>query len=336
MSQWFRETRRQARLRLEAKDMARAIWSGVISFGMVSIPVKLYPATESKDISFNLLHRKCHTRVKQQRWCPVDDEVVEWNDVERGYEYAKGQYVVLTDEDFEKLPLPSKHTIDLSAFVRAEEIDPMYYEKAYFLEAEETGTKPYSLLVRALTDKELTAIAKIAIRQKEHLCALRAQDGVLVLETLLYSDEIREESRPAATDVKIADRELDLAYALVDAMEEPFEPEKYRDEYRDALMEVIQAKLQGVEIEEAPVAAPAKVGDLMAALRASVEAVKKRRDEPEAAAAPAAETRAPRKKSDKSDVPTVFKEAFDGDGRGSGEKKASSDSAAPKKRQKAR
>ncbi len=316
--------------------MARAIWSGVISFGMVSIPVKLYPATESKDIAFHLLHKKCHNRVKQQRWCPVDEEVIEWNDTERGYEYAKGQYVVLTEEDFEKLPLPSKHTIDLSAFVRAEEIDPVYYEKAYYLEAEETGTKPYSLLVRALTDKELAAIAKIAIRQKEHLCALRAQDGVLILETLLYADEIRQDSRPSSSEVSIADRELDLAYALVDAMEEPFEPDKYKDDYREALMEVIEAKLQGVEIEEAPVAAPTKVGDLMAALRASVEAVKKGK-EPAAAAPAREEGRSTKRKSEKSEVPTVFKEAFDGDGkgRGNGKAKEKPDKAPAKKRQKA-
>ena len=317
--------------------MARAIWSGVISFGMVSIPVKLYPATESKDISFHLLHRECHNRVKQVRWCPVDDKPVEWNDTERGYEYAKGQYVVLTEEDFERLPLPSKHTIDLSAFVKAEEIDPMYYEKAYYLEPEETGVKPYSLLVKALTDKELSAIAKIAIRQKEHLCALRAQGGVLILETLLYSDEIRQESRPSSPEVAISDRELDLAYALVDAMEEPFEPEKYTDEYREALMEVIQAKLQGVEIEEAPVAAPTKVGDLMAALRASVDAVKKRKDEPAATPAPAGaeEVRPSRRKSDKSEVPPVFTQAFDdGDGDGSGKEKPGK--APAKKRPKAR
>jgi DNA end-binding protein Ku len=314
--------------------MARAIWSGVISFGMVSIPVKLYPATESKDIAFHLLHKECHTRVKQLRWCSFHDEQVEWNDTERGYEYSKGQYVVLTDEDFEKLPLPSKHTIDLSAFVKAEDIDPMYYEKDYYLEPEETGVKPYGLLVRALTDKDLTAIAKIAIRQKEHLCALRAQDGVLVLETLLYPDEIRQDSRPSVGDIDVSDRELNLAYALVDAMEEPFEPEKYKDDYREALMELIQAKLQGVELEEAPVAAPTKVGDLMAALRASVDAAKKRKEEPApaAAASPAAqeEKPAPRKR-EKSDVPSVFKEAF-GDGGRNGEDKPAK--APPKRRQK--
>lgn len=310
--------------------MARAIWTGVISFGMVSIPVKLYPATESKDIAFHLLHKECHTRVKQLRWCPLHDEQVEWNDTERGYEYAKGQYVVLAEEDFERLPLASKHTIELSAFVKAEEIDPIYYEKDYYLEPDETGVKPYALLVRALTDKDLTAIAKIAIRQKEHLCALRAQDGVIVLETLLYPDEIRQESRPSIGEVNVSGRELDLAYALVDAMEEPFEPEKYKDEYREALMELIQAKLQGIEVAEEPVATPTRVGDLMAALKASVEAAKKRRDEPAAAAVSEEKPPTRRKgdKSEESEVPTVFRDAFNG--------QEKPEKAPPKKRQKAR
>jgi len=189
--------------------------------------------------------------------------------------------------------------------------------------------------VRALTDKELTALAKIAIRQKEHLCALRAQDGVLVLETLLYADEIRQDSKPESADVSISDRELDLAYALVDAMEEPFEPEKYKDDYRSALMELIQAKLQGVEIEEAPVAAPTKVGDLMAALRASVEAAKKRKDEPAAAPAAAAESKPSRRKSEKNEVPTVFKDAFNGTDRDKSDGKGKAAKAPAKKRQKA-
>jgi DNA end-binding protein Ku len=312
--------------------MARAIWSGVISFGMVSIPVKLYPATESKDIAFHLLHKECHNRVKQLRWCPFDDKQVDWNDTERGYEYAKGQYVVLTDEDFEKLPLASKHTIDLSAFVKAEQIDPMYYEKAYYLEPEETGVKPYNLLVRALVDKELSAVAKIAIRQKEHLCALRAQDGVIVLETLLYADEIRQDSRPDVADLKISDRELDLAYSLVDAMEEDFDPEQYKDEYREALMELIQAKLQGIEVPEEPVAAPTRVGDLMAALKASVEAAKKRRDEP-AAGDDGRSAKPKSEKADKDDVPTVFRDAFDGDGE---DKPKKASGGRTTKRQKAR
>src|SRR5829696_3639715 len=152
--------------------MARAIWSGSISFGMVSIPVKLFGATESKDISFNLLHSTCGTRLKQVRWCPTDEVEVPWNETARGYEYAKGQYVVLTDEDFEKLPLPSKHTIEISAFVAEQEIDPVFYEKSYYLAPDERAEKPYALLFQALEEKKLAAVAAITIRKKEQLCVL--------------------------------------------------------------------------------------------------------------------------------------------------------------------
>ena len=143
--------------------MARAIWSGSISFGMVTIPVKLYGATESKDISFNLLHSTCGTRLKQVRWCPTDEVEVPWSETVRGYEYAKGEYVVLTEEDFEKLPLPSKHVVELSAFVQAEEIDPVFYERSYYLEPEDRAKKAYALLIRALEEKGLTAVATITI-----------------------------------------------------------------------------------------------------------------------------------------------------------------------------
>jgi DNA end-binding protein Ku len=150
--------------------MARAIWSGSIGFGMVSIPVKLFGATESKDISFNLLHSTCGTRVKQVRWCPTDEVEVPWNETVRGYQYAKDQYVTLTDEDFEKLPLPSRHTIDINAFVKEDEIDPVYYEKSYHLAPDERGENPYALLIKTLEKKGLTAIATITIRKKEQLC----------------------------------------------------------------------------------------------------------------------------------------------------------------------
>ena len=260
--------------------MPRSIWNGVISFGMVSIPVKLFTATESKDVSFHLLHKKDNARLKQLRVCPVDEEEVEWGDIVRGYEYARDQHVVLDEGDFEKLPLPSKHTIELSAFVDAEEIDPIFYEKSYYLEPDETGVKPFALLMKALKEKKLTAVAKIAIRNKERLCALRAMDGALVLETLLYSDEIRA-AGTEIPEVEVSDRELEMANALIDLLTESFEPEKYHDEYRNALMQVIEAKLQGQEIVEAPAAAPAKIVDLMAALKQSVEAAKKRKDEGE-------------------------------------------------------
>jgi DNA end-binding protein Ku len=259
--------------------MPRSIWNGLISFGMVSIPVKLFTATDSKDISFHLLHRECNSRLKQLRWCPVCDREVEWGETVRGYEWAKEQHVIMTDEDFDKLPLPSKRTIELSAFVKAEEIDPVYYEKSYYLEPDELGIKPFALLMKALREKGLTAVAKIAVRNKERLCALRPMDGTLMLETLYYPDEIRVERGVELPEVQVSDRELEMASTLIDLLADSFEPEKYQDEYRRALMEIIEAKLQGEEFVEAPVAAPANVTDLMAALKASVEAAKKRRGE---------------------------------------------------------
>jgi DNA end-binding protein Ku len=226
------------------------------------------------------------------RWCPADERAVEMNEIVRGYEYARDQYVILTDEDFEKLPLPSKHTIDLNAFVKAEEIDPVYYEKTYYLEPDEKAVKPYALLLRALEEKGLVAIAKIAIRNKERLCALRPMDGTVVLETLFYPDEIRAGKETGIEQVKVSDKELDMAFTLIDLLQEPFEPEKYRDEYREALMQLIEAKLEGQEIVEPAAPAPARVTDLMSALRASVEAAKKRR----AAEGEEEEEEAPRKR----------------------------------------
>lgn len=257
--------------------MARSIWTGVISFGMVSIPVKLYTATESKDISFNQLHAECGARIRQLRWCPVDEREVEYGEIVKGYEYTKDQYVVLADEDFAKLPLPSKRAIELSAFVEAREIDPIFYEKTYYLEPTEVGVKPYALLLRALSDKGLTAVAKIAIRNKERLCALRPADGTLILETLYYPDEVRVADRPSITDVDVSERELDMAYALIDLLAEPFEPEKYGDTYREALLQVIEAKIAGREIVEVEAPPQEKVVDLVAALKASVEAAKQRK-----------------------------------------------------------
>jgi len=266
--------------------MPRAIWSGVINFGMVSIPVKLFTATESKDVSFHLIHKECGSRLRQLRWCPHHEREVEWGEVARGYEYAKDQHVVLDDEDFERLPLPSKNTISVSSFVKAEEIDPIYYEKAYYLEPAETGIKPFALLMKAIQEKQLTALAKVAIRNKERLCALRPYDGTLTLETLFFPDEIRAHAVEGLDDMEVSDRELQMAFTLIDVMEEPFEPEKYTDEYRSALMQIIEAKLEGQEIVAAPVAATGKVIDLMSALRQSVEAAKKQREaEGEATAA---------------------------------------------------
>ncbi len=251
--------------------MPRSIWSGVISFGVVSIPVKLYTATESKDVSFHLLHKKCSSRLKQLRWCPPCERAVEWAETVRGYEYARDEHVVMSEDDFEKLPLASKQTIELSGFVGAGEIDPVFYEKSYYLEPEKLGEKPFALLMCALAKKGLTAVAQIAIRNKERLCVLRALDGALMLQTLFYPDEIRVQGGAKLPGVQVSEQELTMAFTLIEFLSEPFDPASYSDEYREALMEVIEAKLQGQELLEPP-ALPHRAVDLMAALRASVEA----------------------------------------------------------------
>ncbi len=254
--------------------MARAIWSGSISFGMVSIPVKLYGATESKDLSFHLLHAKCGTRLKQVRWCPTDDEEVPWSETVRGYEYAKGEYVKLTNEDFEQLPLPSRHIIDLSAFVDESEIDPVYYERSYYLAPDERAEKPYALLLKAMERKGLTALATVTLRNKEQLCAIRPRDGVIMLETLFYPDEVRQ-SEVDTGGAKVSDRELDMADTLIELLRKPFEPDEYHDHYREALSQLIEAKLEGRDVVKAPQARETKVIDLADALRKSVEAARK-------------------------------------------------------------
>ncbi len=257
--------------------MPRAIWRGAISFGMVSIPIRLFPATESKDIGFRQLRRDSNTRVRMLRWDPVEEQEVPYDEIVRGYEYAKDRYVVLDEEDFEKLPLPTKHTIELTAFVEESEIDPVHYEKSYYLAPDDVGLKPYSLLIRAMQAKGLIAIAKVAIRTKERLCALRARGDQLILETLYYPDEIRDPGEAAAVE-EISDQEMEMARALIEMLEEPFDPEKYHDEYREALMTIIEAKLEGQEVATPEAAAPQPAVDLMAALRASVEAARAREE----------------------------------------------------------
>jgi len=260
--------------------MARAIWRGVISFGMVSIPVRLFTATDSKDIRFRQLHEETHTPVKQLRWSPELDREIEFSELVKGYEYSKDQYVILNDDDFNQLPVPSKHTIDLTAFVANEEIDPVHYERSYYLEPDEAGAKPFALLLRAMEEKDLLAIGKVALRQKEHLCALRPHDGLILLETLYYPDEIREPDGTIDIEgVELSEGEMDMAYALIDMLRKPFDPAEYQDAYREQLMAMITAKLEGGEVvtteEGAPAAAPV---DLMAALKASVDAAKSRQD----------------------------------------------------------
>ena len=258
--------------------MPRAIWRGAISFGMVSIPVKLFTATDSKDIAFRQLASEDLGRVKMMRWSPTLDREVSFDELVKGYEYAKDQYVIVDQEDFDTLPVPSKHTIAIEAFVKAEEIDPVYYERTYGLEPDDAGQKPFKLLLQAMQEKGLIAIGKLAIRQKEHLCAMRPRGDQIVIETLYYPDEIRDLDVADLSEVELSKEEMKMAYALIDMLEKPFDPTEYHDEYRDALLDLITAKLEGGEIVREESVPASQTVDLMAALKASIEATNARAD----------------------------------------------------------
>ena len=258
--------------------MPRALWKGAVSFGMVSIPIKLFTATEEKDISFNQLHKKCGTRVRYQRFCPEDEEVLELSDIVKGYEISPDNYVIMEPEDFDKVPVDTTHTIEITDFVPLEQIDPIYYQKTYYLEPDKVGGKPFALLREVLKDSKLVALAKVTLRQKEQLCTLRVYGDTIALETMFYPDEIRSaEDLDVPEDTKVGEKELKMAKSLVDMLTGDFEPEKYQDNYRGALLELIERKAEGEEIKR-PAPAAGKVTDLMEALRASVEAARTRRD----------------------------------------------------------
>jgi DNA end-binding protein Ku len=252
----------------------RSIWRGAVSFGLVSIGVKLYSATEDKDIRFHQVHATDGGRVKYKRVCSIDGEEVEYSDIAKGYELPDGQVVILTDEDFESLPLATRREIEVLEFVDQDEIDPIYFEKTYYLEPDSSGVRPYVLLRDALENAGRVAITKIAIRQRESLAALRVRDGVLVLHTMRWPDEIR---RPdfgfLEEDVSVRPQELKMAEALIGSMTGEFDPTEFTDDFREALTALIEAKQSGGEVQQVPevVDTGAAVVDLMSALRRSVE-----------------------------------------------------------------
>jgi len=256
--------------------MPRVMWKGAISFGLVTIPVGLYPATEEKTLRFNQLHDEDMGRIKYKRVCSVDGEEVPFEHIVKGYEYEKDKYVVLTDEDFEAVPVESSRAIDIVQFVDIEEIDPLYFQKSYYLVPEETGVKAYALLREAMSKDGRVAIAKLALREKEHLCTLRAKDGIFVLETMFWPDEIRAtEFDVLEKDVKIRPQEIEMATSLIENLSDEFHPEQFHDQYREALLAIVEKKVSGEEIEMVPEPEPTKVVDLMQALKASVEQTKK-------------------------------------------------------------
>ena len=269
----------------------RAIWSGTISFGLVSIPVRLYTATESHDVHFHLLHRRDGVRLQNVRWCPKDEKAVPWDEVVRGFEYAKGNYVPITEEDLDHLPVKTVHTVDISDFVKLEEVDPIYYDKAYYLAPEETGAKAFVLLRQALEQTGRAAVAKVAIRDKESLCLVRPYQDVLTLETMLYANEIRSTKAIAVDGVGVSPKEILMAVSLIENLSDSFDPKRYHDQYQAALKQLIDAKVEGAPLPAIPSEQGEKVVDLMEALRASVAATRKKSSGETNGKAPATRTR---------------------------------------------
>ncbi|WP_261564822.1 Ku protein [Frankia gtarii] len=263
----------------------RSVWKGVISFGLVSIPVRLYSATQERDVAFHQVRRSDGSRVRYRRVAEADGDEVNYADVAKGFELPDGQTVVLTDEDFANLPLSTSRAIDVLEFVPLEQVDPIYFAKSYYVEPDRTGAKPYVLLRDALAESGRVALVKIALRQREQLATLRVRDGVFVLETMIWPDEVREPDFPFLDEhVEVRPQELAMAASLIDTLAADFDPGRFSDEYRTALQSVIDAKIAGRAVVSPPVS-PQKepVGDLMAALRASIAAA--RRDHPDSAGA---------------------------------------------------
>lgn len=252
------------------------MWKGAISFGLVSIPVRVFPATEEKTVRFNQLHDEDGGRIRMKRVCSSCGEVVDFAHIVKGYEVEKDEYVLMTDEDFDAVPVKSGRAIDIVQFVELDEIDPIYFKKSYFLVPEETGVKAYALLREALADQGKVGVAKVSFRDKEHLATLRFRGDAFVLETMYWPDEIRaDDFEELDTHVEVREQEVQMAQSLIESLSEPWNPLLYNDDYREALLKIVEAKADGQTIEVAEEEAPAKVLDLMAALKASVAAVKK-------------------------------------------------------------
>ncbi|MFL6061811.1 MAG: Ku protein [Marmoricola sp.] len=267
----------------------RAIWKGAVSFGLVSVPVKLYSATENKDISFRQVHAKDGGRIKYQRICSLDGEEVAYADIAKGYETEDGEMVILEDSDLADLPATSSREISVEKFVPSEQIDPMLFEKSYYLEPEKTGAKPYALLRQALVEADRMALVTVSLRNRMSLAVLRVREDVIVLQTMMWPDEIRQ---PDFTSVDVEDAkpaEVKMATMLVETLAGDFDPDEFEDDYRDAVEALVKAKIEGGEVKKTPAAKKTggEVVDLLAALQRSVDAARTARGEEPEKKAPA-------------------------------------------------
>jgi DNA end-binding protein Ku len=311
----------------------RAMWSGAVSFGLVSVPVKLYSATTNHDVRFHQVHAADGGRIKYKRTCAIDGEEVEYADIVKGYETEDGELITLDDEDLDSLPVATGHEIDVVEFVPADQIDPLLFDKSYYLEPEAKAAKPYALLREALVQTDRMAVVRVALRQRETLALLRVRDKAIVLQTMLWPDEVREPDFDVLdADVDLRPQELTMASSLVESLGADFDPSDFHDEYRDAVVELIERKRTTGETRPAPVAekreeGPDSMTDLLSALQASVEAARSAAGG-SAKEEPAEEKPAPEKKPAPAKKPATRRPAA--------KKKADDEEDAPSTRKRAR
>jgi DNA end-binding protein Ku len=267
--------------------MAASVWSGYLTFGLISMPVRLFSGARSSGISFNMLHRDDMQRVKQQYICPLENKVVERSEIVKGYEFRKDEYIVIEPEEIKKIEPQTAKTMEILEFVKASEVDPVYFESSYYMLPEEAGRRPYALLTKALEESEYVGIAKLTMHNREYTVFLRPHEGGMMLHTMYYAEEVKKVEGFGAPDVELKDAEVKVAHQLIEALAAEWEPEKFHDEFQDNLKNLIQTKLEGgkvVGIEKPKKLAP--VVDLMSALKQSLAEMEGRKK-------PAAATRAP-------------------------------------------
>lgn len=271
-------------------EMPRAIWNGSISFGLVNIPVKLFSAVSKKSVQFHQLDARTGARVRQQRVSSVDGTEVPYDQIVKGYELHPGNYVIIEPGELDALDPEATHTIDLDAFIDLAEIDPIFYDSPYYLAPLETGRKPYALLVKAMEEEQKVGVARFVLRTKQYLAAMRAKDGVLLISTMVYPDEIQPtdaiEELDGLEDLSVSDRELTMARQLIESLSTSFSPDQYSDTYRQQVLDLIERKAAGEDVTSGPQEQrePAPVGDLVAALEKSVQAARIEREHKELSA----------------------------------------------------
>jgi DNA end-binding protein Ku len=279
--------------------MASTVWKGFLTFGLISVPIRLFAAARREHVSFHMLHKTCGTRVKQQLWCPHDEKVVERSETVKGYEEAKDTFIEVDAEELKKIELPSDRNMEIVQFVKMAEVDPLYFDASYYTVPEDPGRKAYDLLVRTLEKAGYAALAKVSMHQHEYVAVIRPRAGGLTLHTIYYPNELHQLAEYGQTDkIEIRPQEIELAERLVENLAAPFEPEKFHNEYQKKVLELIEAKRDGKQVRAAPAQRLAPVVDLMEALQRSLAASGRKPPETAVGIHPVSETEAsPRKRA---------------------------------------